>query len=326
MTSTFHPLWIVPIAFGTALLPAPAQTYFNASGYAIAEVYPGDDPSYNTIQSSFALIPAPVSTSDSTSFTGDGISAVGTAAVSYSASAGFLGAWASATASSSYPATLPNLPDANVDFHYSSGYASSSAGALLHNLIFTGPTESVPVSLNYIFSSVGQATIQNPEAYPYANARTETLLSIGLRQTDSGTSVGGDSGRINFFANSNGSDELYSYGLLSGYTDGTAELTTATWEVPTGVPLSLYFGVDAIAITGTGYGSTGSSEVLNFAALPIGVPLFNLPEGFTVNAPEAYIIDNIYAPVPEPEYYAALAGLGLIGFALWRKGRLSPVE
>ncbi len=33
-----------------------------------------------------------------------------------------------------------------------------------------------------------------------------------------------------------------------------------------------------------------------------------------------------FAPVPEPEHYAVLAGLGLLGFAVWRRTRTGPVN
>ena len=231
------------------------------------------------------------------------------------------------------------LPEADVDEYYSSGYSDSNANLRLQGLVFSGPAASVSVSLNLLFSSVAEATIQNPGAYPYAQAMTEAGLTVGLYNTEGGGAVAGDSGQIYSYAGYTPS----SFGLLAGYTGGVANLTSAIWEVPTGVPLTLYLGVGAAAVTKTGDNSTGSSDVLNsgalpaefpdvlnFAALRLGAPLFNLPDGFTVNGRESFVINNVYSPVssavPETGQYTALAGLALIGLAMRRRSNLYTVQ
>ncbi|HAB18931.1 MAG TPA: hypothetical protein DCE44_21140, partial [Verrucomicrobiales bacterium] len=106
MTSSLNTLFAVPIALGVTLLPASAQVLFGGGGSATAQVLPGD-PSFDQTPTSGGQSPNPFALAGSASFTGAGLSAGGTAAASYSMAAGFYGVSASATASSSYPSTLP---------------------------------------------------------------------------------------------------------------------------------------------------------------------------------------------------------------------------
>lgn len=48
-----------------------------------------------------------------------------------------------------------------------------------------------------------------------------------------------------------------------------------------------------------------------------GVPLS--PGSYSITSDSGVNYAQTFAPVPEPEHYAALAGAGLIGFALWRR-------
>ena len=72
-----------------------------------------------------------------------------------------------------------------------------------------------------------------------------------------------------------------------------------------------------VGVSSAATGSSGSAIFGNSLDFPIGSPLFNLPAGVTVNAPDSQVFDNVFAPagpVPEPPRpWLLLAG----GAALW---------
>lgn len=44
-------------------------------------------------------------------------------------------------------------------------------------------------------------------------------------------------------------------------------------------------------------------------------------DGFVASGPVDYLVDVSFTAVPEPEHYAAVLGVGLAGFAMWRRRR-----
>ena len=96
--------------------------------------------------------------------------------------------------------------------------------------------------------------------------------------------------------------------------------------VPTGVPIPIGIGLDGDASTGECFSFCGDTlfsdvnfiDTLSFN--PNG-PLFNLPDGFTVNG--ACVVDNNFicgesAAAPEPGPFA-LMGVGLVALGLLRR-------
>lgn len=113
-------------------------------------------------------------------------------------------------------------------------------------------------------------------------------------------------------------------GSLAGYIGGAVDMTTPELQIPTGVPLTLQIQLSSISDALAAYHPDGSSAEASSEAelwLPLNTPLFNLPEGFTVNSLDGAIVDNIYTVVPETEHYLALAGAGLALFGLYRRAR-----
>jgi hypothetical protein len=96
-------------------------------------------------------------------------------------------------------------------------------------------------------------------------------------------------------------------------------------RVPVGVPLTVTLQLHAGAGANGGFSQTGPQQGLsNFAdtfRFPIGSDVFNLEPGFTVDAPDSFIFNNVFSPpdetaVPEPAssltFAVALAGLTVL--------------
>jgi hypothetical protein len=111
---------------------------------------------------------------------------------------------------------------------------------------------------------------------------------------------------------------------LSTFSDtvnGTA--TTALFTVGVGVlvPININLRVDGVAT----FGATGSADFLNSLDFPL-TNIFNLPNGFTVNDPDMFIVNNNFVPpggaVPEPATWAMmLIGFAGLGFAFRQSRR-----
>lgn len=99
---------------------------------------------------------------------------------------------------------------------------------------------------------------------------------------------------------------------LSTFSDTVnATATTALFTVGVGilVPININLRVDGVATLG----ATATADFLNSLDFPL-TNIFNLPDGFTVNDPDMFIVNNDFVPptssVPEPSTWAML----LIGF------------
>jgi PEP-CTERM motif len=122
------------------------------------------------------------------------------------------------------------------------------------------------------------------------------LLSLPISGNINGTAVGGF-------------DDNYIYGITGFFDSGLV-------TIPTGVPFELTLDLQASAQTLAGSITSGSGffDLSHTFGLPQGVPIFDLPPGFTANAPSIGLIGNQIAPseVPEP---ASLA-MAALGFAV----------
>jgi hypothetical protein len=81
--------------------------------------------------------------------------------------------------------------------------------------------------------------------------------------------------------------------------------------VPTGVPIRLFMNINGSA-HGTANNISGMFSYFDFShtfGLPLGTPVFNLPPGFTANAPSIGLVDNVFVPEPGT---LAMAGLDCV--------------
>ena len=262
-------------ALASVLTSVSAQIFFTGNGSASATVTPGS-PSVSGFNCSFCQggFPddgsQPGSTSGATSFTANGVSAVGSANASYSASSGFDGLTVSASSAHSYPATLPNSSFGNFLGYGANTTVSGSANLTVTDLVFTGPGSALPVSLNGLFQGTGSAT----ELSSFSGS-----FSVGL---------GGGAAMSGFEAHQGiwggGSLGTVGYYVIGGYTSGTMPFQTCAWIVPINTPVSLSIGLGLSVSGAGGYDTTSDSSASVSLFLPTSGPVFNLPDGFTVNS------------------------------------------
>ena len=119
-------------------------------------------------------------------------------------------------------------------------------------------------------------------------------------------------------------------GLLTNF-DGDDELTSNLFSVATNMPFTVALDMSVVSTAFNSDGGSGFStafadfgHTLSFAT---DRPVFNLPDGYTVNSVSAGIVNNHFsapAGVPEPGSLA-MVGLGLVGVlsSLRRRGRVA---
>ncbi len=308
---------ILPLAVLLSTAPSLLGQYFSGNGSASASVTPGD-PSSSSVFTSFPTGlddgSLPGSTSGSASFTANGVSAVGSASGTYAVSSGWNNISVSTTAAFNYPATPPNSELGNLFGYGALGSADGYGYITIYDVVFSGPSVATLGSFNLSFSGSNEAsgggTAQDGNIYGQS--------SFNVSLSGATPSSGHFSGNIWKYADGipvDGGD------LLAGYTGGTVDLSTGQWVIPTGVPLTLQIDLSGYSSGFGRYDSNGEASSEANVWLSLNTPLFNLPEGFTVNSADGAIVDNFYTAVPEPEHYFALAGAGLALFGLYRRAR-----
>lgn len=101
------------------------------------------------------------------------------------------------------------------------------------------------------------------------------------------------------------------------------QIVTYELNVPVGIPFELH---QAIGFSGSALGGSGTGTADFSATAAVywhgisqvtvdGVPV----TGYSLRNSEGVNFNNSFAPVPEPEHYAACAAAGLVGFGLWRR-------
>jgi hypothetical protein len=204
-----------------------------------------------------------------------------------------------------------------------SGFISAPGASGLYSdtVIFhaTDPSaypDGIPVSLNLAFAGTLTSTLE-------AGADVRALVQINgvtvstLHET---TNNGLDTSCDSSFFGGEGCAVPVTY---SNVTSQDAD------DVPLDTPVSLLFSVDVSA--GSQGAATAKALYGDSLDLPIGIDVFNLPEGVTANAPGSDIVNNRFLPpttsVPEPSTWAMLllgfAGLGYAGFKRTRGVRFA---
>lgn len=231
---------------------------------------------------------------------------------------GILAASAAADLQSTHATTLTFLAD-----NLAGGSAWATVEFIIDDLVVTstgaGGASTVPIALHLDLSgglSASGSLNSPPEfSWPVSAGGTAT---VGVGVTASGVGVSTFAGTRSYSENNYGEVSTGSTGLLAGGD----QLTTPVFDVTVGTPISLHItlGVTAGASTNITHGNADAAasfgHTLRFAS---GRPVFDLPEGYTVDAPSAGIVDNAFV-VPEPSTLA----LTFVGCVLLASLRRAP--
>ena len=192
-----------------------------------------------------------------------------------------------------------------VSGNYTAG-AISTASATFSDVKVSGlGSGPILTSLNMNLSG-GLLNGINVDSGSIGDAETQAVISVFIN----GTFVG--SGAVSESVNQFGS-RISNNGMLSAWSPGNTGIVTPSFTVQSGVPfeVKLILLADANTIVNFGNGGGGTAEAntdfshtLTFA---LNGPIFNLPEGFTVNSVDAHIANNQSAPVPIPNSLALMA-------------------
>jgi hypothetical protein len=242
------------------------------------------------------------------------------AVASGTARPGILAASASADLQSTHATTLTFLAD-----NLAGGAAWATVAFVVDDLVVTptgaGGAATVPIALHLDLSGAlsGSGSLNSPPELVWpASASGTATVAVGV--TASGIGLSTFAGTRSYSENSFGEVSAGSTGLLA---EGDL-LTTPVFAVGVGTPFSLHvtLSVSAGASTNITHGNADAAasfgHTLRFAS---GRPVFDLPEGYTVDAPSAGIVDNTFV-VPEPSTLA----LTLVGCALLASLRRAPAR
>ena len=237
---------------------------------------------------------------------------------------GLISASADALVQSTHTGTLTFLAD-----NLAGGSGNVVASFFIDDLLVTpiggGTATSVPVSLRLELSGGLDAdgSLNEPPVLGFpAGAGGTATVAVDV-QTGGASFAGTRS-----YSNNNRNEEVFgSTGLLAG---GDI-FGTPAFDVAVGSPFSIEvtMSVSAGASTNITHGNANASaSFLSTLRFPIVGPVFDVPEGYTVNSLSAGIVNNrfgVAAPVAVPEPSMALLlgfGVAALGGARRFRGRL----
>lgn len=211
--------------------------------------------------------------------------------------------------------------------YLSGGHMGSNASAsfLFDDLVITNeadPGNNAPISVGFRFHLSGDLSlgaVGEPPALPN-NSNVQVTVSFGLGNS---ASLGATAGRI--CMRTDDSVPCFNTGVFAGLQDAeniNTEFITPTRQVHVGVPqyVGLVLQVQSGAANLNVTPQTAAADFRNTLRFATGMPVFDLPDGYTANSVSAGIVNNIYQPVPEPHTYAMLVG-GLALLLLRRRRR-----
>jgi hypothetical protein len=219
-----------------------------------------------------------------------------TASAASSASAGHVGAEAMAAASPGFGAGL------GARAIYSDTFTFHSI-----NPAITSATVQLQLNLGGLLQAIGVFSAASVHMFVNIDAQTRAELTASLDGSATGNLQCSSS-----FVGGAGCQ-------AAAFTDPGAVLVAPT-DVGFDQPILIQLSMEVTAGTSN---DGGASSLFNSSLdFVVGGPLFlGLPDGVTVNAPDSFVFDNVFAPpgtptAPEPATLALLgAGLAALGFA-----------
>jgi len=228
---------------------------------------------------------------------------------------GLIGASANALVQSTHTGTLTFLAD-----NLAGGLGTLQAHFVIDDLLVTpiggGTATTVPLSLRLELSGGlgADGSLNEPPVLGFPAGAGGTA-SVAVSVEAGGASFNG----TRSYSNNNRNEEVFgSTGLLAGGDIfGTPE-----FDIVVGSPFSITVAMTVIAGASTNITHGNANANASFGStlrFPIGGPVFEVPEGFTVNSLSAGIVDNRFdvdAAVPEPSTALLLvAGVAALGGA-----------
>jgi hypothetical protein len=216
-----------------------------------------------------------------------------------------------------------------------SGPAQASASATFNDFIITGPGGSVAGSANFTLSGAFETTANIADSIGNTLVLGGAQIEVGVSGSMPGMSFSG------LFDQQSGANGQGPTGFISGgngvFAGDSAPtgFTTAMTELPVGTlfSVSLGLGTTAFASWGSGGGAEGELTTVDLTALSdfsntftfaTTGPVFNLPDGYTVNSVSGDIVNNRFvggpAATPEPPALIML-GSGLLSLAVFLRRR-----
>lgn len=222
---------------------------------------------------------------------------------------GLIGASANALVQSTHTGTLTFLAD-----NLAGGLGTVQAHFVIDDLLVTpigGATATtVPLSLRLELSGGLDAggSLNEPPVLGFPAGAGGTA-SVAVSVEAGGISFAG----TRTYSNNNRNEEaLGATGLLAG----SDLFATPAFDVLVGSPFGIEVAMTVIAGASTNITHGNANANASFGStlrFPIGGPVFEVPQGFTVNSLSAGIVDNRFAvgvAVPEPSV-ALLLGIGV---------------
>jgi len=202
---------------------------------------------------------------------------------------------------------------------------NNNAAAELDTFItFTGPgTTQIVNGMNIVVDG-------SAGAFGGSGVGVGFAFDVELNGVDWGINGAALSGTGQFFCTAMGNFICPTPGTTSNFNTSIAgTYTTQPVLVPLNVPVALRIYV----ATNAGSGDPGSFAGADFSHsldFPTGVPLFNLPDGYTANDANMFIFDNQFQPpstsaAPEPATWpAVLIGIGTLAWYRKRRHAQNP--
>jgi hypothetical protein len=311
-------LAIAALALGAAAAPAGGVPIVNVSTSATASVL-GNTPDGETsavsgaalaATAAEAVLSAPITSTSNFLVSG---------AAAGMARPGILAASAVADLQSTHTGTLSFLAD-----NLAGGLAFATVDFFIDDLVVTatggGGAAMVPVALRLDLSGglSASGSMNSPGFEWPAGAGGSASLSVEVEASAIGTAT--FAGTRSYSNNNRNEVAAGGTGILAGGD----QLVTPVFHVTLGTPFSLRVSMDVSAGASTNVTHGNADAAATFAhtlRFPTGGPVFDLPEGYTLDAPSAGIVDNAFA-VPEP----STLSLTLFGSALLASLRRAPAR
>lgn len=197
---------------------------------------------------------------------------------------------------------------------------AQAAASVIFPITIGGPSgASGPVSFRLSLDGSFSTTPQIPRS-----GLAGLTIAAGLRDPVVNIVAGTAAIDCLQFAGCQTIDQVGAGGLLTGYSGGPKEIRVDLGDTAVG---SYLFALSIDVRTNGGTFESPAHSVADYfgtLTFPTSGLVFSLPDGFTVNAPDAGIFDNQFlgGEVPEPATLVLLGStLAGIGLAQWRRSR-----